>query len=487
MRILRASGLPILLPLALLVSSCTAPRPEPMAASATSLVADRTGVAPRWRAGEPAGSGEEARMRDLLARPLGERNAVDVALVRNRGLQALVEEALAGAYAAGAEAEPGNPVADLVLRWPPGGGGPAIAAGRAFGLLALLRPPGRRAGGDLAARGAALEAAEGMVGILTEVRSAWIEAVAAGQEAALEETVAEAASIAADLAERQVAAGTLSALDADRHRAVRDEAFLALERSRAAAAAARERLLRALGLFGKEAAILLPAELPPLPAAEDPATSGEAAVVTRRLDLERARVAVLEARLAAGLAADARLLPDLEAGVHFEQDHDGDRSTGPGISVALPLSGREASLEAAALARARAAEDLLHALAVRVRSEAREAAAALSAARSAAALYGEAILPRRAAMVEEAQLRYNGMLIGVHELLAEKREELMARREGVEALRDYWLARLRFEEVLGGGTVPAAADVPAATAGPAAVPAKEPEYPHRGHDHGGGK
>jgi outer membrane protein TolC len=262
--------------------------------------------------------------------------------------------------------------------------------------------------------------------------------------------VAEAASIAAELADRQHAGGTLAALDADRHRAFRDEALLAGDRSRAEASAAAERLVRALGVFGAEARLPLPAELPEAAPDAVPPGDAEARAVARRIDLEIARLRVLSTRLAAGLAADERILPDLEAGVAYERDAGGERSTGPGVSATLPLSGREAALHASAAASAREAEDRLHDLAVRVRSEARQAAVDLAAARAALLRYRDAIVPRHAAMVEEAQRAYNGMLIGVYDLLAEKREELQARRGMVEALRDYGLARLRFDEALGG-------------------------------------
>jgi outer membrane protein TolC len=37
-------------------------------------------------------------------------------------------------------------------------------------------------------------------------------------------------------------------------------------------------------------------------------------------------------------------------------------------------------------------------------------------------------------------LRYNGMLIGVFELLADAREQVAAVNAYIDALRDYWLA-----------------------------------------------
>lgn len=472
----------------LALAGCAAPSAEPFADASTEAVAERTGVAPRWRKGGAASPEEDARVRELLSRPLGERSAVDVALIRSRRLQGVLERAIAAAFEARADAAPGNPVVDLIVRWPHTGGGPVVDAGLTFGLLDFLRLPGRRDAADLEARRAALESAEEIVGAIHEVRAAWFEAVAARQRAVLEASVAEAASIAADLADRQQVRGTLPDMDADRHRVLRDEAFLARDRSRLESTAAVERLVRALGVFGAEARLRVPDELPALPASEATPEDAEARAVGRRVDLERARVEVIATRLEAGLAADERLLPDLEAGVSYERERGGERTTGPSVAVPLPLSGKEAAHAASTLALARGAEDRLHDLAVRIRSEARESVEAVAVARAAVERLRDGILPRRAAMVEEAQRLYNGMLIGVYDLLGEKREELRARREMVEALRDYWLARLRLDEALGGGTVP-----PEEAGNPPSGPEEkggrrdDSKDRHRGHGQGGGR
>ena len=86
---------------ALGAAGCAAPRLEPFADASTEVVAERTGVAPRWRKGGAASAEEDARVRDLLSRPLGERAAVDVALIRSRRLQGILERAIARARVAG--------------------------------------------------------------------------------------------------------------------------------------------------------------------------------------------------------------------------------------------------------------------------------------------------------------------------------------------------------------------------------------------------
>ena len=463
-----------------LLGACAAPTAQHLARDPVTLVEERLGAAPLWRRGEALSPQQEMRVRELLSMPLDEHAAVEVALLRNRRLQALIEHAIAEATTAHAEAVPSNPVLDLLVRWPHGSGGPIVDVNLAFGLLDFVRLPGRRDAAAQAARGSALEAADAIVHAVADVRTAWIDAVASRERETLDAAIAEAASIAGDLADRQHAAGTLAQFDVLRLRAFADEAFAELGRARTQSRRAAERLVRALGVFGDEASLTVAESLPAPPAEMPEPGEVERRAVARRIDLERARVAVIQARLAAGLATDERMLPGAGAGVSFERDTDGGRSSGPGLSLVLPLSPRDAARAEAAEAAVREAEDRLHDLAVRVRSEAREAAAVLGGASAVAARYRDAIVPRRAAMVEEAQLRYNGMLVGVYDLLSEKREELRARRDLVDAVRDAWFARIELDLALGGEPLPPGDARPAATVPESAAPAETPHH-HGGH------
>jgi cobalt-zinc-cadmium efflux system outer membrane protein len=52
--------------------------------------------------------------------------------------------------------------------------------------------------------------------------------------------------------------------------------------------------------------------------------------------------------------------------------------------------------------------------------------------------------------VEETQLHYNFMLQGVYQLLDAKREELKAREDAINSLRDFWIAWTNLERAVGG-------------------------------------
>ena len=60
------------------------------------------------------------------------------------------------------------------------------------------------------------------------------------------------------------------------------------------------------------------------------------------------------------------------------------------------------------------------------------------------------VVPLRKRISEENLLRYNGMLIGVFELLADSREQVMSVTGYVEALRDFWLAQTNLQTALTG-------------------------------------
>ena len=85
-----------------------------------------------------------------------------------------------------------------------------------------------------------------------------------------------------------------------------------------------------------------------------------------------------------------------------------------------------------------------------MRNAARAARAELSSARRGVTHARSVILPLRARVVQQTQLEYNGMLVGVFQLLQAKRDELAAAEEYLELRRHYWRSRLNAEQLLAG-------------------------------------
>ena len=141
-----------------------------------------------------------------------------------------------------------------------------------------------------------------------------------------------------------------------------------------------------------------------------------------------------------GLTKTTRFINVLEVGYKTKSDTGLPLKSGYEVSVELPLF----DWTGAKVARAeyvymqgvnRAAE-----VAINARSEVREAYAAYRSAYELARLYRDEVVPLRKQISDENQLRYNGMLVSVFELLADAREQVSAVNASIEALREFWLA-----------------------------------------------
>ena len=73
-------------------------------------------------------------------------------------------------------------------------------------------------------------------------------------------------------------------------------------------------------------------------------------------------------------------------------------------------------------------------------SQLRESYSAYRTAYDVARHYRDEIVPLRKTMGEETMLRYNGMLIGVFELLADTREQITSVSAAINAYQQFWLA-----------------------------------------------
>ena len=73
-------------------------------------------------------------------------------------------------------------------------------------------------------------------------------------------------------------------------------------------------------------------------------------------------------------------------------------------------------------------------------------------------------MPLRQRIAEENLLRYNGMLIGVFELLADARAQIASVNSSIDALRDFWIAQADLDMALIGKPSLSAAAGPAMAA-----------------------
>ena len=291
--------------------------------------------------------------------------------------------------------------------------------------------------------------------------------------------MAELTGAEAQLAERQRRAGNLSRRDAMRQQAFNLETDAALEQARSEAAMARERLARLMGVDNPQWRLpeQLPAVPPALPVTGDLETEG----LSQRLDVAMARKEVEVLAKALQLTRDTRLVNVLDLGVETEKGSGERRITGPTLSLELPLFDQGQARVAAQAARYRQGEARLAALTTEARSQMREARQRLETAYSQSRRYQDHLVPLRRSIVEQSTLHYNGMLIGVYELLADAREQIRAVQGHIDATRDFWIAVADLQLAVGGRLPEAYRFVAEPPAAPQPDAGTTSQHTHGGH------
>ncbi len=397
----------------------------------------------------------EATLQQLLSRDLGVDAAVQIALMNNRGLQASLAElgvAEADLVQAGRMRNPGFSFGRMRR-------GDDIEIDRSimFDLAGLLTLPIRSGIERQRFEQAKLQAAAEAVQLAANTRRAYFNAVAAQQTAGYMEQVGIAAEAGAELARRMAQVGNWSKLDQAREQVFHADAIAQLARARHNATAAREQLTRLMGLWGANTTFKLPDRLPDLPQSPNEMTNMESLAMSQRLDVQMAKRDAEATARALGLSKATRFINVLDAGYTNKSETGNPRANGYEVTLELPIfdwgNARTAKAEALYMQSVHRTADI----AIRARSEVREAYSAYRTTHDLAKHYRDEIVPLRKSISDEVLLRYNGMLTGVFELLADARDQINAVNAAIETQRDYWLAETDLQATingLGGATMP---------------------------------
>lgn len=338
-----------------------------------------------------------------------------------------------------------------------------------FDLGSLLLMPLAREAEARRFEVARLSAAADVARVALEAKTAWYEAVAARQSEAYLGDVVEAAQIARDLSVRMVRVGNRPESAAVRDQLFYAESVAALERVRRQALATRERLVRALGLWGARAELRLPDRLPELPERLALPDELEAQAMRERLDIAAARAALAGTARALGLTRANRFVSLLEFGPAAVGEGGHGWMRGYELELSIPLFdwGDARVARAQSLYLGQAAEAAR--LAVDARSEVRESAHAWQSTWGLARHYRDEIVPLRKRLSDARLRQYNGMLASVFDLLADAGQQAAAVSGAIAAQREFWLADVRMQAAMIGATAPrggaASMSLPATSAG----------------------
>jgi len=424
---------------------------------------------------EDEAAATKARVRGLLKNQLAVGTAVQIALLNNRGLQAAYSDlgiSEAQMVEASLPPSPTLSIARLVAT-----GELEIERQILQNVLGLLTLPRRREIAESKFEQAKVRAVEATLKTAAEARRAYHRSVAANRSVAFLEEARTTAEALSDLAKKLGETGALPKLDQAREHAFTAEVNGQLAMARLKSRIEREKLIRALGLWGSETALKLPATLKPLPKSPQTIKDVETEAVKRRVDLEIARqdLEILAKQL--GLTKATRFIDVLEVRgisktewksvertvysldpgpppvLNSEQEREREKTRWRGVELEFKIP-----IYDFGEARTRLAEETymaaVHRLiekAVNVRSEAREAYTGYRGAYDIAMHYHKEILPLRQIINDEMLLNYNGMLKDLFSLLNDSKARIAANVQAIDATRDYWLAKVDLHVALVGG------------------------------------
>ena len=379
----------------------------------------------------------------LLETPLSMDQAVQLALANSPAVQALLAQSWADLAAADQAGRLANPLFSFGRTRI--NGELELARLLSFGLLDILTLPQRQTISRNQVAQAKLQVSANVVDQVSQVRQAWVRAVAARETLGYANQVNRTAQASADLAKRMQQVGNFTRLQRAREHVFYADSSAQLAVAQHADIAAREELIRQLGLSDAQAAQLkLPDRLPDLPKEPRGPAEVSAAAAQQRLDVQLSRLQLD----AAGRSQRLRLLNslvDVEVGARHDTVFDkrtGERANRNGyeLGIRLPVfdwgGAQRASMNAQSLAAANRYDSVVRGAS----SQLRERYSAYRTAYDLARHYRDEIVPLRKTMAEENVLRYNGMLIGVFELLADTRDQIASVIAAISAQQQFWLA-----------------------------------------------
>ncbi len=429
-----------------LLAGCTSFSRDGGFSAVEQVASTHLGKDVQWQRSQADADAAAGRVAELLAQPLSADTAVQIALLNNKGLQAAFFElgiSEADLVQSGRLPNPGFSFGRLTK-----GDEVELERGLHFNLARLLALPLTREVESRRFERTRSNAGLQVISLASDTRKAWIQAVAAEESLHYLRQVQQAAEAGAELGRRMAAAGNWNKLNQAREQRFYADATLNLARATRLQNATRERLTRLMGLWGGQTAFALPGRLPDLPPSARELPDAERLAMAQRLDVKAARLATEQTARNLGLSRATRFINVLELGVVHNTSNQAPVQRGYEIRFELPLFDfSDARLKKADAVYLQSLQQAAQ-TAVNARSEVREAYQSYRASHDEAKHYRDEIVPLAKRISDENLLRYNGMLIGVFELLADARSQIASINGYIDSLRDFWLAQANLDMAL---------------------------------------
>ena len=449
-----------------ILAGCAGMSKEMAFSEVQQQVDERIGVPIHWNTNTASVDETEQMVAELLDQPLDADTAVQIALLHNHRLQATYEEigiAHAAVIQAGTLSNPAfHGDATFGLPQDPDTAHPAhdhYVFKIEMDFLSVLYGPMRKSVAESEFETAKLRVTAAVMDLAGQTRRAFYRVQSEQQMLEMFQQVVLATQAGHEFAKELYEAGNIPELDLLLQRTLHEGAKLALTTAELTLAESREQLNRLMSVWGQETAWTVEARLPDISTDPMNLDNVEQIAIEKSIDLAIARGEIVSIGKQLGVAKATSLVPHLDIGGELEQEA-GAWSAGPVIGFEIPLFDRKQGQRAAAAAELRRQQGEYHALAVEIRSVVRAAQRRLLAARQIALSYRNEILPLQEKILEQVQLQYNAMQVGTPRLLLAKQQQIDAGRDYIQALYNYHVARVTFDQILNGRLVSDTGDPP---------------------------
>ena len=375
----------------------------------------------------------------LLAKPLSADDAVQVALLNNPQLQAdfyALQIAEADVVQAGRLPNP-----KFGMLYARNNGDYKIEQILTFNIFALLTMPQATAVEKKHFAAAKNAASLQVLSLAYQTRNAYFYALGARESVKYLSQVETSAEATAEFAKRMRTAGNFNKLELAREQTYYSETALDLAQAENHQLQANEALTRLLGL-DDTTAFTLPERLPDLPKSSESLKTVNSDDFAKRLDLQQIKLNTEALAAQLGLTKTTRFMNVLEIGpARVLEGRRGDPyKKGIELSFELPIfdwgTAKVKRAEASYMQAMHTATSQTMMAASEVRSHYNQYRTNFDVAKH----YRDEILPLRKRVLQENLLRYNGMLIGPFDLMADARAQVLSVNSYIEALRDFWIA-----------------------------------------------
>ncbi|MBX9676290.1 MAG: TolC family protein [Methylotenera sp.] len=378
------------------------------------------------------------RVNQLLSTRLNVERAVQIALLNNKGLQAdFYNLGISESDLVQAGRLPNPKFSMLYTR---NDGDYKIEQILTFNIFSLLTMPKMQAIERQRFVQTQKRTAFEVIKIANHTRVAYFNAVAATEQVRYSEQVKISAEASAELARRLLKAGNFNKLQQVREQSFYADAALDYASATNKQVSTYEALSRLLGVSVDQ--LNLEERLPDLPKTITELQPFEKAAFEQRLDLQTIRLETDALAKQLGLTRTTRFINVLEIGpARVLEGRRGDPyKKGVELSFEIPIfdwgTARVARAESIYMQSVNRAAQV----AVNAQSEIREAYNTYRTNYDITKHIRDEIVPLRKKILQENQLRYNGMLTSPFELFGDARAQVTSVKSYIDSLREFWVA-----------------------------------------------